>query len=269
MPQQRLARDLQKACQILFNTDIRLATDFLPKLDETVLKHAYRKKAFETHPDRSKALGKNEAQMIQKFKEVTIAYEILKPVVEGEQKVHIVNINTKKPKPSPYTNREKKPKDPPTSTRHQHFNREHRKGNHFYKGPVPHFDNLPLSKFLYYSGKIPWKTYIDSIMWEKKQRPLFGEIAFKWKFLTNEDIRTINENKIYPEKFGEFAVRKGYLSSFQQMAVLGRQRILEPSPGQFFVTHGYFDQEEINEFINSAKTYNKTKTFAKKAGSRQ
>ena len=70
MSHQILAHDLLKACQILFNTDIRMASsDFFLNIDTKILKNAYRKKAFETHPDRSRILGENEDQMIRKFKD--------------------------------------------------------------------------------------------------------------------------------------------------------------------------------------------------------
>jgi DnaJ-class molecular chaperone len=48
---------------------------------------AFRKKALETHPDRARAIGTSETELTRRFKEVTLAYEILKPVIKGERKI--------------------------------------------------------------------------------------------------------------------------------------------------------------------------------------
>lgn len=257
MPQQILAHDLQKACQVLFNTDIRLKSDFFSSINTSILKNAYRKRAFETHPDRSRALGKNEDLMIKKFKEVTIAYEILKPVVGKDIQPRYSDMHSKKQATA--TQRAQKPSSsnsftasPPRSNACSEKNKD----NHYYKGPIPKIE-LPLNKFLYYAGEIPWKTYIDSIMWEKKQRPLFGQIAYEWKFLTNSQIKNILEKKVFPEKFGEYALREGLLTHFQHMAVLGRQRILEAPPGDFFIQQGIFTADHIKDLIIKAKIFNK------------
>ncbi len=47
--------------------------------------------------------------------------------------------------------------------------------------------------------------------------------------------------------FGEFAVRMGYLTSFQLLAVLGRQLRMQKRIGEFFVEHGFIEASEIDD----------------------
>ncbi len=62
---------------------------------------------------------------------------------------------------------------------------------------------------LFYSGLVSWKTYIKALIWQRRQRPLIGQIALHWGLLTLPDIRDILAARRLGEKFGESAVRQG------------------------------------------------------------
>jgi len=55
-------KDLLNACRILFGPAVQLSIDFLRDLEPSKLKSAYRKRAFETHPDRANLVGKSEGE---------------------------------------------------------------------------------------------------------------------------------------------------------------------------------------------------------------
>jgi len=69
--------DLFNAYNALFGPYNKISMDFLRYLEPSLLKAAYRKRALETHPDRSKAIGEIEAEMNERFIQVTLAYEKL------------------------------------------------------------------------------------------------------------------------------------------------------------------------------------------------
>ena len=167
--------ELIYACKVLFTHKTGFDFNFIRGLDPSGLKLAYRKKALETHPDRSRALGRTEEEMNSLFKEVSSAYEILAPVVSGKASLK------KRPKPSS------------PEPQHNSFK------DHFYHGTIPERE-LKIGQFLYYSGRISWRTMVRAIVWQKRQRPLFGQIAMKWNLLTAHDIITILKKKAYNEK---------------------------------------------------------------------
>ena len=69
----------------------------------------------------------------------------------------------------------------------------------------------------------------------RRQRPLFGEIAKDWGILTEDEIYRICKEKGFREKFGEFALNNGYLSLFEHIAIVGKQKKLQPLIGKFFI----------------------------------
>jgi len=225
--------ELIYACKVLFTHKTGVDFDFINGLDLSGLKLAYRKKALETHPDRSKALGRTEEEMNGLFQEVSSAYEILAPVVLGKRAL------------------KKRPKPPYPEARHHSFN------DRFYHGAIPKRE-LKIGQFLYYSGRISWRTLINAIVWQKRQRPLFGQIAMEWKILTAHDINTIlKKKKAFNEKFGEYALKHSYFTPFQHLAITGRQRKLQPLICRYFIEKGILTSEQVNASVMNADGHNR------------
>jgi hypothetical protein len=221
------------ACRTLFSDSVNLTPGFLKDLDHSSLKAAYRQKALETHPDRSIVLGISETEMEKRFKNVSSAYELLLPVACGEYSF-LLNVNVqKKQGRKTYTKRKSPPgrKTP---------------NDHYYTWKMPHRELL-IGQYLYYSGIISWKTLSKAIVWQKKQRPLFGQIAQKWGILAMFDISRILLERKVMEKFGDCAIRKGYITSFQQMAIVGRQRRLQRPIGEYFIENEFLVKGQIDE----------------------
>jgi hypothetical protein len=108
---------------------------------------------------------------------------------------------------------------------------------------------LRFAEFLYYSGRISWRTLVESITWQRQQRPSIGRIAVGWGHLTEADVRDLLESRrrdgAFEVPFGEHALRRGLLTPFQLLALLGRQRRLQRRIGEFFVERRIIDSEEI------------------------
>jgi hypothetical protein len=229
--------DLLRACQVLFDSSIRFSDEFIRSLEPATLKLAYRKKVFETHPDRSRAVGKTESEMNLRFREVSLAYERLMPYVAGIKPLQRT-IRPAQPPPQ-------KPQPPP---------KRHSK-DHFYTGKLPEYE-LKFGQFVYYSGQISWRMLIRAIVWQKRQRPLFGQIAQHWGFLSPSEVQAILRRKPYHEKFGEFALRTGHINLFQKLAVIGRQKLSQPLIGRFFLLQDILSEEQLNHFLQQAFKHN-------------
>ena len=222
------SKDVFNAFRVLFGPSAPPLID-LKDFDLSRLKTAYRKKALETHPDRASVVGKSVDEMNRNFMEVTLAYEILNPVIQGDVRI-VVDDNTG-------TQGRNKPYD------------------HFFKGYFPK-RGLLIGQFLYYSGLISWKTLIRAITWQRRQRPPVGQIAREWGFLSSREIQTILVKQSYREKFGEYALRKGYITPFQHMAILGKQRGLQYPIGEYFIQSGILSPEEIDIMIERLRAHN-------------
>ncbi|RLB83931.1 MAG: hypothetical protein DRH17_00165 [Deltaproteobacteria bacterium] len=228
------------ACQVLFGPEVQISIDFLRALEPSGLKSAYRRKAFETHPDRATVLGESEAEMNRRFKEVIQAYQVLSPVIKGDRKIVLsdeIGIQRKNRGTNAREKREKGFTD------------------HFFKGYLPK-RKLMIGQFLYYSGFISWKTLIEAIIWQRKQRPLIGQIARQWGFLSSYDVQRILLQRSYKEKFGEYALRKGYITPFQLMALIGKQRRLQRPIGEYFIERGILSPREMDKMIERVRVHN-------------
>ncbi|MDD5171387.1 MAG: hypothetical protein PHN75_21405, partial [Syntrophales bacterium] len=80
-----------------------------------------------------------------------------------------------------------------------------------------------------------YQQLIDAIIWQKVQRPLIGHLALRWRCLIEHDVSEIMKRRRLGERFGECALRCNYLTPHELNMLLGRQRILQPRIGKYFV----------------------------------
>ena len=157
-------------CCLLFGSNIFNCVDFLRGLSPSELRTAYRRKAFETHPDRARTLGKNEDTMDDRFKSVITAYERLNSVVKGG-KIYILRDEVPKKENAARANHYTQTSQKSTSgfsytgnvknSKHTQMTRKSAT-DRFYNGNVPKRELL-IGQFLYYSGLISWKTLFDAV----------------------------------------------------------------------------------------------------------
>jgi hypothetical protein len=109
---------------------------------------------------------------------------------------------------------------------------------------------LRLAEFLYYSGRVTWQDFVAAIAWQRAQRPAVGRIAVDFGFLDRDEVAEILERRraegAAGDPFGEFAVRRGYLTPFQLLAMLGQQLRLQQPIGQFFVGRGLVEDADLD-----------------------
>jgi hypothetical protein len=221
---------LYHACHVLFGSGIGVSADFLRYLRMPGLKAAYRERALETHPDRAVALAHPPADMEESFKEVNAAYRELHDYLENPWRFKLID-DPSRERPHQSSERMrawagtqiKQPGAPPEGGQRL-----------FFMGTLPK-RALLFGQFVYYSGYISYQQLIDAILWQKIRRPLVGHIALRWGWLYEDQIREILKHRQWGEKFGEVALRGGYLTSHELRMILGRQRILQPRIGGYFV----------------------------------
>lgn len=229
--------ELFEACSILFGPEISVSIDFLKYLRPSGIKDAYWRRALETHPDRARVMGEDEARMNERFKKINEAYECLISAIKEDGTVLMEEERLFRSAPAPRS----RPREA--------------RNDHFYKGRVPD-RMLPIGQFLYYSGLISWNALIESLMRQKKQRPLIGQIAQKWGLLTPEDIRQILRKRHYQERFGDCALRIGYITSFNLISLVGKQRRLQRPLGEYLTQYG-LTRKTMDEMVEKQRRHNR------------
>jgi hypothetical protein len=262
--------DILQACETIFGPEIKVSDDFLEYLQPVGIKTAYRKRAFETHPDRAKALGSFAGDLNTEFIDVRQAYEKLLLFVstknERNESAPLFNgfrtqpeHSYQSPGESAHKNtRNQKSRQKKSSYEQRHTNKKHKNhSDHFYTGSLPKV-NLMLGQFLYYSGLISWRMLIEAICWQRCQRPQIGQIAISWGLISPQDVIRILTVRTFNEKFGECALRIGCISSFEHFALVGKQRQLQRPFGEYFIESGILSSKDIILITNKQQLHNMT-----------
>lgn len=179
--------------------------------------------------------------MDERFKGVITAYERLNSFIQGDKKCVLEDelLKKKNNKKTNHTQRNQKSVS-----------------DHFYKSYIPK-RKLLFGQFLYYSGLVSWRTLFDAISWQRRQRPLIGQIALDWGILSSDEIQRILTERSYKENFGEYALRKGYITYFEFSAIIGKQKMLQRPIGEYFLQQGILCRSEIEKMIERLKNHNR------------
>lgn len=233
--------NLFRACSILFGSEISVCREFLSYLQPSGVKTAFRKQALVTHPDRVIFLDDvSKAKSTDLFIQTTWAYkQLLDFIRERENGTHALFFSNRADNRGP-------------AKKHYHETNQYMR---FYAGLMPQ-RTLLFAEYLYYSGMVPWKVFIQSIVWQRRQRPQFGEIAERWRYLSGDDINYIMTGRKLCEKIGETAVRLNLLMSAQVKVILTHQRLNQRKIGEYFVENGYLTREKIDSVITDFKKHN-------------
>jgi len=241
--------EVLEACQTLFGSDINVCRSFLLYLRTEGAKTAYRKKAMEVHPD-FYALASPNVQKRQSllFQKILRAYEIVDVFIKIREKglwrpsSHVQTPHTRHQQ---HCQNEKayKPSDDSSVS------------DDFCRRPLP--DRvLELGRYLYYSGRISYKALIHALVWQRKQRPLIGQIAMRWGWLNAGAIDQITTLTKHPGRFGERAVEAGLLTSFQVNSLIYYQRTRQERLGRYFVQNNILDRVELEGVLQELHKHN-------------
>lgn len=237
-------RELFKACESLFGSDIDVSVEFLRYLKPAGVKAAYRKRALETHPDRAVIVEGDPDFLEKRFKEINLAYQLLLTFLKSPWKYSLDEAGS--------IYRRKEPPARASAKRKTGYVKPEPR----YQGRLP-LRKLLLGQYLYYAGYVSLSTLIKAIVWQRLQRPSVGSIAASWGWIKGPDILDILCSRHYGEKFGECALRRGYLSRYKLNQVLERQRAIQPQIGKYFVEEGILTSFDLHKIIGEMKGHNR------------
>ena len=237
--------ELLEACRVLFGPDLQLNRDFLFYIQPSGVKTAYRQRAKETHPDRFVDAEPHEyEQKTELFRGVSEAYQLLQSFTADPIKRlwspadHCAGFNPQATATRPtreYSEAEYDPAESPCELPRRH---------------------LELGLYLYYRGIISYAEMIEALVWQRRQRPVLGDLAERWGWLSAEDVKRINSYHGRRGRFGARAVELGYLTPFQVQVLLRYQRQMQKRYGQYFVEQGRMSNFEVEAWLRKQQRHN-------------
>ncbi len=243
-----LDKELNRACRILFGSEVVINRDFLYYIQPAGAASAFRKKAFLTHPDRYCPSDKRSMEInTSLFIETKWAYDQIRKFFKEREKKSVSYHRTKRTLHKPQGKTEQK---------HRKKERQTASGKmNFYDGSVPG-RKLLFGEFLYYSHVVSWEAFTLAVFLQRKERPRFGDIAKRWRYLTQSGIRTILSKRNIFEPIGEASARMHALSQFQVNTILYYQRLVQKPLGEYFIENGCLSKSMLNRYLQNLNRHN-------------
>lgn len=236
-----------RACRTLFGPELRLNRDFLHYLQPSGVRTAFRQKAKQTHPDRFAVASSHVREKQHRlFQDLNQAHETVLNFLKQREALLASHSFRSRPASS-YS------AQPPQQRRRHDGPPQGR----YYRGPMPSRP-LQFGLYIYYLGLVPFSAIISAIAWQRRQRPILGEIARRWGWLDDQQIKQILAYRNGGSKFGERAEQLGLLSSLQVRAILLHQRSRQQQMGHYFVEQGFFDEETLNRLLEQLAEHNRS-----------
>lgn len=237
-----------QACQTLFGPEVNVCRGFLFYLQPEGAKAAYRKRAKETHPD----FFSCDAPHVQKtqaslFRDVVEAYEVVNLFFQQRED------GLWRPPSRAHVTRQSPENRPAGKTVKQAYENKHAEAVR--QKPLPS-RLLQIGRYLYYRGFITYRTLIEAVAWQQKQRPIIGDIALRWGLLNTGAIEQITRARGVQGRFGEKAVDLGLLTSFQVRLILFYQHSQQERLGDYFVQKNILARKELEDLVRELREHN-------------
>ncbi|MHB8835669.1 MAG: J domain-containing protein [Candidatus Methylomirabilia bacterium] len=229
------------ACRLLFGA--RLDPAFLEHVQESGLRAAWRRKALQTHPDRTTDVP-TKVRNNERFIEARRAYGLLREYLGSRDPVGHA------PGPGAHRHGQR----PPQRPRAQRPS-PHRPGDRRPVAGVPR-RRLRLGEFLYHSRVITFSDLIETLVFQRRQRERFCEIVLRWRCLSEVQVQTLLARRRPLERIGEAAQRLRLLSALQVRLVLTYQRRRQEPLGKLFVRRGLLTGRHLEEQLSRLSDHN-------------
>ena len=278
-------QSLVEASTVLFGSQARVAGQaFLGRLEAGEVKRAFRRLALRTHPDLAGGGGSGRADP-RRFIEVLQAYERLAAFVDERTSRPASRAAPRPQRPAPPSPPPSPPpgghpgrgptggaaqgargaaagkpgaQKPGTQKPEGSKPGAQKPGTQkpearpaaglFYRGPLPQRP-LRLAEYLYYKGLISWQSLIEAIVWQRKGRPKFGELAQESRTISRDELLHVLRSRQHAEQMGDAAVRLRLLTTEEVAAILRRQRARQKRIGGFFVESERMSREDLSRNV--------------------
>jgi len=223
-----------KACRILFGSGLQFNRNFLQYLQPAGAHSAFRKQAKNTHPDSQRKGDAKISPAAHLFQDLNQAHQLIQNYLrQRDLAARKHSAAAARPSTSGSVPRSAQMKP---------------------QGPLP-TRPLQFGLFLYYRGLIPFKALISGLIWQRQQRPAIGQIAQRWGWLNELEIKQVLNCRDIGT-FGERAEQLGLLSSIQVRAILLHQRSRQGKLGDFFVEQGLLSSTQIRQLLDDLSDHN-------------
>ncbi len=270
-------RELYQACRVIFGSELTVSREFLEYLQMSGVKSAFRKRVFETHPDkladRSELVKKRGAVA---FLSVKQAYEKLAAYVDARENGFCFKDSscrtsafssfktgnasgrrrTQKPRPAQSSFHQNKPQ--PERRKTQHSQRQQTTGSNasksgypkkMHKGAVP-ARHLLFGHYLYYSGLISWQGIVQALVWQRSHKRRIGEVAVERGWMTKKDVyKNLRNCSRTDLPFGQQALSNGFLSRTQVICLLNQQKRRQKRLGSFFIEKKVLSPQQLSQLL--------------------
>lgn len=234
--------DVWDACHLLFGQQAQLSRGFLDYLQPEGAKAAYRQLAKQHHPDQHGHLdAATYAEKTALFQRINEAYQLLGNYFDLRANGQLNWRGSSRPQPH-------EPASKGQNRRRSRSQRPHQR-----HVPPRH---LPLGLFLYYQGLISYRDLIQALTWQRRQRPVLGEIAQRWGWLDATTLERICRFRGQTFRFGERAVEMGLITPFQLQILLRYQQRLQQPIGQYFLQQGLVYDQQLQEYLHQHQEHN-------------
>lgn len=240
-------QQLLSACRVLFGPDVTLNQGFLWYLQTTGIKSAYRKRVKESHPDAHPLADAHLLALLRtQFNEITLAYQLLDSYLHrrgDSQKNGCYETSAEILQAGEV-------RSPASFTKESNNSRELLKGR-----------SLPLvviktGRYLYLRGYTTFQSIPDALYWQRRQRPSMGVKARQWGWLDNTSVVAILRATHISGKFGERAVKLGYLSTYQKEMLLSFQQSSQQLIGRYFIQLGILSEAQLAALLGELHDHN-------------
>ena len=115
---------------------------------------------------------------------------------------------------------------------------------------------LRFAEYLFYRRFISWHDLVQALVYQNSRPFKIGEVAIECKFLSCAQVEQILNEKKENEKFGDTAMRLGFLDVYRLFVLLGTQKTRKRKIGRYFVDKSIFSEEQIQKLLLEHRVWN-------------